>query len=36
MLEVELLLDGDCVAEKVDVGGNLVLHCTYNNIDGFV
>ena len=26
----------DCVAEKVNVGGNLALHCVCNNIDGFV
>ena len=36
LLEVELLLDGACVAEKVDVGGNLALHCACDNIDGFV
>ena len=36
LLEVEFLLDGDCVAEKVNLGGDLVLHCVCDNIDGFV
>ena len=35
LLEVELPLDGDCVAEKVDVGVKLALHCACDNIFGF-